>query len=69
MSGDIGKKYFGLNGDQAKLFTVWFASFVVTSSLLFYFSTRDNTLKSIWLFVLYVIVAVTSSYLYFSIII
>lgn len=69
MGEEISKKYFGLNGDQAKLFTVWFASFIVTSSLLLYFSTRDNTLKSRWLFVLYVIVAVMSSYLYFSIII
>lgn len=69
MNGDIGKKYFGLNGDQAKLFTVWFSSFIVTSSLLLYFSTRDSTLKSGWLFILYILFAVSSSYLYFSIII
>lgn len=66
---EVSKNFLGLTNDQAKLFSVWVASFVVTSSMLYYFSTRDGTLKSNWIFLLYILVSLTGSYLYFSIII
>lgn len=68
------KKYsapglLGLNYDQTKLLLITLASFFVSTSFLFYFGNKDGTIKSNWIFIFYVITAITSYYLYFSMVI
>jgi hypothetical protein len=61
--------FLGLTTDQMKLLFINLSSFAVSAGFLLYYGNRDGTIKSNWIFVLYVIVAVTSYYLYYSMII
>jgi hypothetical protein len=61
--------FLGLSTDQMKLLFINLSSFAVSTGFLLYYGNRDGTIKSNWIFVLYVIVAVTSYYLYYSMII
>jgi hypothetical protein len=59
----------GLTWDQTKLLLISLASFFVSTSFLFYFGNRDGTIKSNWIFSFYVVTAIISYYLYFSMVI
>jgi hypothetical protein len=61
--------FLGLNTDQMKLLFINLASFAVSTAFLLYYGNRDGTIKSNWIFLLYVIVAIASYYLYYSMII
>lgn len=61
--------YYGLNWDQFKLLLISLGSFAVSAGFLFYFGSKDGTIKSNWIFTLYVITAIASYYLYYSMVI
>ena len=68
---DVDKNYtapglWGLTWDQTKLLLISLSSFFVSTGFLFYFGTRDGTITSNWMFLFYVITAITSYYLYYS---
>jgi hypothetical protein len=75
MDNDKAKKdsyqtgLWGLNWDQTKLLLISLASFAVSTSFLFYFGSKDGTIKSNWIFIFYVATAIVSYYLYFSMVI
>jgi hypothetical protein len=60
---------WGLTWDQTKLLLISMASFLVSTSFLFYFGNRDGTIRSNWIFALYVVTAIGSYYLYYSMVI
>jgi hypothetical protein len=59
--------FIGLTADQMKLLMINLASFAVSTGFLFYYGTKDGTIKSNWIFLLYVLAALVSYYLYYSI--
>jgi len=59
--------FIGLTADQMKLLMINLASFAVSTAFLFYYGTKDGTIKSNWIFLLYVLSALVSYYLYYSI--
>lgn len=61
--------FIGLNEDQTKLLLINLASFGVSTGFLLYFGNKDGTIKSNWIFLLYVLTALVSYYLYYSMII
>jgi len=60
---------WGLNWDQTKLLLISLASFSVSTGFLLYFGRKDGTIKSLWTFFFYVLTAIVSYYLYFSMVI
>lgn len=61
--------FLGLSTDQTKLLFINLSSFAVSAGFLLYYGNRDGTIKHNWMFLLYVVVAVLTYYLYYSMII
>ena len=61
--------FLGLNADQTKLLLINLSSFAVSTGFLFYYGTKDGTIKSNWLFLFYIASAMVSYYLYYTMII
>lgn len=67
----VDKKYrdlnfIGLTADQMKLLLINLSSFAVSTGFLFYYGTKDGTIKSNWIFLLYILTAIISYILYYS---
>lgn len=58
--------FLGLNTDQTKLLMINLASFGVSTGFLFYYGTKDGTIRSNWIFLLYILTAIVSYVLYYS---